>query len=156
MEAIVRDRLSTYLECQGYFADSMFGFRPHLSAQDILLQLKRDIIQPIHLTHNDRAILALDLKGAFDNVKHERILNNLSGTHCGRKTFSYIKDFLSERLALLRIDNEEHGPFKMGTRGTPQGAVLSPLLFNIAMMKLPRALAEVEGIYHAIYADDIT
>ncbi|KAH6924397.1 hypothetical protein HPB50_016668 [Hyalomma asiaticum] len=38
----------------------------------------------------------------------------------------------------------------------PQGAVLSPLLFNIAMMKLPRALAEVEGIYHAIYADDIT
>lgn len=156
METMVRDRLATYLESKGHFADSMFGFRPHLSAQDILLQLKRDIIQPIPSTHNDRAILALDLKGAFDNVKHESILKNLSSVHCGKKIFAYIRDFLSERLAFIRIDNEEHGPFKMGTRGTPQGAVLSPLLFNIAMMKLPQALAVVEGIYHAIYADDIT
>ncbi|XP_077552851.1 uncharacterized protein LOC144167469 [Haemaphysalis longicornis] len=44
----------------------------------------------------------------------------------------------------------------MGTRGTPQGAVLSPLLFNIAMMQLPHKLARVEGIQHALYADDIT
>ncbi|XP_049267378.1 uncharacterized protein LOC125756548 [Rhipicephalus sanguineus] len=44
----------------------------------------------------------------------------------------------------------------MGTRGTPQGAVLSPLLFNIAMMQLPHQLARVEGIHHALYADDIT
>lgn len=156
MEAMVRDRLSPYLESKGYFADTMFGFRPHMSAQDVLLQLNRDIIQPTYSTHNDRAILALDLKGAFDNVKHEIILTNLSHTHCGRKTFAYIRDFLSDRLAILRIDDEEHGPFKMGTRGTPQGAVISPLLFNIAMMNLPQVLAQVEGVHHALYADDVT
>ncbi|XP_037505473.1 uncharacterized protein LOC119381785 [Rhipicephalus sanguineus] len=51
---------------------------------------------------------------------------------------------------------EEYGPYIMGTWGTPQGPVLSPLLFNIAMMRLPNELARVEGTQHAVYADDIT
>ncbi|KAH7946606.1 hypothetical protein HPB52_001850 [Rhipicephalus sanguineus] len=42
------------------------------------------------------------------------------------------------------------------TRGTPEAAVLSPLLFNLAMKNLPCLLREVEGIRHALYADDIT
>ncbi|XP_049271319.1 uncharacterized protein LOC125758317 [Rhipicephalus sanguineus] len=123
---------------------------------DVLLQLHRTIIQPTTMQHNDKAILALDLKGAFDNVKHGSILANLSSTDCGARTFAYISDFLSKRQALLRIEDEEYGPYIMGTRGTPQGAVLSPLLFNIAMMRLPNELARVEGIQHAVYADDIT
>ncbi|XP_049268870.1 uncharacterized protein LOC125757367 [Rhipicephalus sanguineus] len=153
---MVRDRLSPYLESKGFFADTMFGFRPHMSAQDVLLQLHRAVIQPTTMQHNDKAILALDLKGAFDNVKHDSILANLSSTDCGARTFAYIRDFLSKRQALLRIEDEEYGPYIMGTRGTPQGAVLSPLLFNIAMMRLPNKLAQVEGIQHAVYADDIT
>lgn len=156
METMVRDRLSPYLEGKGFFADTMFGFRPHMSAQDVLLQLHRAVIQPITMQHNDKAILALDLKGAFDNVKHSSILANLSSTDCGAKAFAYVRDFLSKRQALLRIEDEEYGPYIMGTRGTPQGAVLSPLLFNIAMMRLPSELARVEGTQHAVYADDIT
>lgn len=156
METMVRDRLSEYLENKNTFADTMFGFRPQKSAQDILLQLHREVIQPVAMPHNDRVVLALDLKGAFDNVKHSAILEHLSETHCGNNTFNYIKDFLSDRTALIRIQNDEYGPYQMGTRGTPQGAVLSPLLFNIAMMHLPARLSEVEGVQHALYADDIT
>ncbi|KAG0423369.1 hypothetical protein HPB47_000844 [Ixodes persulcatus] len=40
--------------------------------------------------------------------------------------------------------------------GVPQGAVLSPMLFNLAMAGLPTRLAEIEGIGFTIYADDIT
>lgn len=36
MDAMVRDRLSDYLENRNTFADTMFGFRPHRSAQDII------------------------------------------------------------------------------------------------------------------------
>lgn len=36
----------------------------------------------------------------------------------------------------------------MGSRGTPQGSVLSPFLFNVAMTGLPEILS--------LYADDIT
>nr|XP_054933957.1 uncharacterized protein LOC129380223 [Dermacentor andersoni] len=153
---MVRDRLSPYMEAKGLFADTMFGFRPYMSAQDVLLQLHRDIIRPTAMRHNDKAILALNLRGAFDNVRHGSILANLSTTDCGHKAFAYVRDFLSKRQALLKIEDEEYGPHTMGTRGTPQGAVLSPLLFNIAMMQLPQQLARVEGIQHALYADDIT
>ncbi|KAG0427528.1 hypothetical protein HPB47_025429 [Ixodes persulcatus] len=45
---------------------------------------------------------------------------------------------------------------QIGGRGTPQGAVLSPLLFNLALLKLPPALAAIPGLHHSMYADDIT
>ncbi|KAH6920682.1 hypothetical protein HPB50_028330 [Hyalomma asiaticum] len=40
--------------------------------------------------------------------------------------------------------------------GSSQGAVLSPLFFDIALMYLPEALRQISGVYHAIYADDVT
>ncbi|KAM7315745.1 hypothetical protein ISCGN_005528 [Ixodes scapularis] len=156
METMVRDRLAGFLENQNVFADTMFGFRQHRSAQDVLLQLDREILNPVECPLNDKAVLALDLQGAFDNVTHEIILHHLSQTNCGPNTFQYIKQFLSDRQSFIRIEDEEHGPYQLGTRGTPQGAVLSPLLFNLAMMKLPAQLAKVEGVQHALYADDIT
>lgn len=152
MEAMVRDRLSEFLENQNVFADTMFGFRPHRSAQDVLLQLDREILNPVEYPLIDKAVLALDLKGAFDNVTHDIILTHISETNCGHNAFQYVRQFLSDRQSYIRIQDEEHGPYQLGTRGTPQGAVLSPLLFNLAMMKLPAQLESVEGIQHALYA----
>lgn len=103
METMVRDRLSSYLEERNTFADSMYGFRPNKSAQDILLQLHHEVLTPIEHPHNDKIILALDLKGAFDNVKHKVILAHLSATNCGDRTFNYIRNFLTDRAACIRI-----------------------------------------------------
>lgn len=130
----------------------MFGFRPHRSAQDVLLQLDREILNPVEYPLIDKAVLALDLKGAFDNVTHDIILTHISETNCGHNAFQYVRQFLSDRQSYIRIQDKEHGPYQLGTRGTPQGAVLSPLLFNLAMMKLPAQLESVEGIQHALYA----
>lgn len=94
MEKIVCTRLSTYIEKQGLFSPTMFCFRAHLSTQDVLLQLKREVIDPPHGEHGDRTILTPDLKGAFDNVKPSKILSNLNSTNCGHKNFLYIQDFL--------------------------------------------------------------
>lgn len=45
---------------------------------------------------------------------------------------------------------------ELGDRGTPQGSVLSPLLFNLALLPLPSLLQKIDGVSHALYADDIT
>ncbi|KAH7969449.1 hypothetical protein HPB52_018293 [Rhipicephalus sanguineus] len=53
----------------------------------------------------------------------------------------------------------ERGQFPTPERyeeGTPQGSVLSPLLFNLALLPLPNLLQQIEGVDHAFYADDIT
>lgn len=38
----------------------------------------------------------------------------------------------------------------------PQGSILSPTLFKVAMAKLPFLLDQIPTIRHALYADDIT
>ncbi|XP_049519020.1 uncharacterized protein LOC125943595 [Dermacentor silvarum] len=61
MEKAVHTRLSAYLEENDLMPHTMFGFRERLSTQDVLLQLKMEVIDPPS-KRNSRAILALDLK----------------------------------------------------------------------------------------------
>lgn len=137
------------------FPDTMFGFREHPSAQDILLQLKAQVIGQCSW-RSVKAILVLDLKGAFENARHENILENLPSLHCGRKTYYYVRNFLKDRTAALRIGDLLSQQIRLGPRGTPQGSDISPLLFSIGLIRLPPLLAEVPGILYELYADDIT
>lgn len=155
MEHFVLIRLQTYLETTGKLPHTMFGFRPHLSTHDILLQLKTDIFEVASKT-TPKGIHALDLKGAFDNVAHASILKNLSDLAIGERMYEYIKDFLTDRQAMIRIGDLQSQIISCGSRGTPQGAVLSPILFNVALINLPTELAKIPDIHHGIYADDIT
>lgn len=154
LEHIILNRLQPHLESVNALADTMFGFRRHLSTQDVLLQIKEEILD--RKSSQAKAILALDLAGAFDNVRHEAILENLSHTNCGARIYNYVKDFLRDRTATIGVGTLRTPEFRMPNRGTPQGSVLSPTLFNIAMRKLPEALSQIAGIRYALYADDIT
>ncbi|XP_077503998.1 uncharacterized protein LOC144114260 [Amblyomma americanum] len=144
------------IEDQELLSTTMFCLRARLSAHDVLLQLNREVIGPLYGSQRDRAIFALYLKGTFDNVKRSKTQENLNTTNCGKRTYRYVKDFLMDRKAYIRTYDSKLGPIEMGTRGTPQGAVMSPLLFYIAMMDLPGRLNAINGVRHGIYADDIT
>ncbi|KAM7285300.1 hypothetical protein ISCGN_032252 [Ixodes scapularis] len=155
LEHIVLNRLQSYIEDHDKLPVTMFGFRSHLSTQDVLLQLKEEVMLPA-TRNSPTAILALDLKGAFDNVKHTAILSQLNTLDCGHRTYQYIKDFLSGRRAILKVGDLATDPVLLGSRGTPQGAVLSPLIFTIALIGLPVLLDSIPGVHHGTYADDIT
>lgn len=154
MEHVALNRFQGYLEESQRMPHTMFGFRPHHSTQDILLQIK-DVLSKANKP-TPKAILALDLRGAFDNVKHEVILQNFNNLGCGERMYAYIRDFLTGRVAVIKVGYVSSQPITIGCKGTPQGAVLSPLLFNIAFINLPRQLDRIPGLHHGIYADDIT
>nr|XP_050028301.1 uncharacterized protein LOC126523929 [Dermacentor andersoni] len=78
-EHMVHDRITQYLEDNGHLPDTMFGFRQHLSTQDVLLQLKEGLLDHLH-NRSKYSIVAVDVKGAFDNVSHDAVLNNLEDT----------------------------------------------------------------------------
>lgn len=154
MEHVIQTRLIEYLEKQDLLPHTMIGFRPHLCTQDIMLQIKHDIVDS--RSKDAKVILGLDLTKAFDNVKHEAILTGLSNLNVGTKTFNYVRNFLSGRTACVKFQSIESSILELGSRGTPQGSVLSPLLFNVAMCALPGQLERIEGLQFSLYADDIT
>lgn len=154
-EHLVYNRLSPHVEDNGYFPDTMYGFRPHLSTQDILLQLKEEVLDDFN-SHSKRSILALDIKGAFDNVSHQAILQGLASTNCGERTFQYFVSFLTQHTATVGIGHRRSDAFKTLPKGTPQGLVVSQILFNLIMKDLPPLLKAIPNLRHAIYADDLT
>ncbi|KAM7303068.1 uncharacterized protein ISCGN_018576 [Ixodes scapularis] len=122
-EHMVHNRLSPYLEENEFLPNTMFGFRPLLSTQDILLQLKEDVIDNLSTQHKS-AILALDVKGAFDNISHSAVLDSLQRTNCGQKTYNFVRDFLTDRTATIGLGNLRTEQIKAPQKGTPQGSWL--------------------------------
>ncbi|KAG0426431.1 hypothetical protein HPB47_026458 [Ixodes persulcatus] len=78
-EEMVEAHKTSQLEEGGHFSSTMYGFRPHLSTQDVLLQLKEEVIDNLS-SRSKSIILALDVKGAFDNVSHGAVRRSLQGT----------------------------------------------------------------------------
>lgn len=94
----------------------------------------------------------LDIEGAFNNISTEVIVSSLSKLGISQNIVRLIKNML-----MSRIIQSESGSSKLEKtvcRGTPQGGVLSPLLWNISLnsilVKLKNLGAEVVA-----YADDL-
>ncbi|XP_037508831.1 uncharacterized protein LOC119385478 [Rhipicephalus sanguineus] len=103
-------------------------------------------------TRDTRVILGLDLEKAFDNIHHSFILDSISNLGLGASFHAFVRSFLEGRSALLKVGDK----MALSNRGTPKGSVISPLLFNIAMVGLSEGLGKIQGIGHTVYVDDIT
>ena len=114
-QMVVKDNMEPKLE--KIFHNDSYGYRPNKSAHQALeLTRKRCWKYPF--------VLDLDIKGFFDNIDHELMIQALE-LHIDTKwEMLYIKRWLvapvQTKDGLLQRD-----------RGTPQGGVISPLLANL-------------------------
>ncbi|XP_077528339.1 uncharacterized protein LOC144139996 [Haemaphysalis longicornis] len=143
LEHILNDRWQRYLESERLYPDTMLGFRERLSTEDAMIQLQHDILDASVRTHDNRAVLGLDLQSACDKVKHSAILAQVSSLGMGRRSYEYIRDFLSERTITIHAGDLQLPPKKLGSTGTPKGSVISPLLFNLVLIGVARRLSEI-------------
>ena len=97
-------------------------------------------------------MVAIDLSGAFDTVHHETLFNDIAelplNSHLTRFLFSY----RSGSQTYVEFHGAKSKLRKM-KQGVPQGAILSPNLFNLYMSKLP---SPPDIIKLVTYADDST
>ncbi|KAG0415872.1 hypothetical protein HPB47_006951 [Ixodes persulcatus] len=81
-------------------------------------------------------------RSAFDKVKYSAILTRVSALGFGALSYACIRDFLTRRMAKLFVGELDLEERELGSVGTPQGSVISPLLFNIVMIKVTKRLEE--------------
>lgn len=94
----------------------------------------------------------LDIEGAFNNILPGAITNAMAELGIAGGLVKFIEQMLLGRFVISTL-----GPSTMRRsvkRGTPQGGVLSPLLWILTMNKLLKGLEE-RRIHVVAYADDV-
>lgn len=100
MERMVLTRLEWYLEHYNIYPEIMAGFRRGRSSIDNVIDLVTYIQQQKSLKRLSAALF-LDVKGAYDNVTHEAILNALEFVGIGGQLFRWLRSYLSMRAFLF-------------------------------------------------------
>ena len=102
------------------FLRNSYGYRPHKSAHHATHSLK------LNLQFKGYGyIVEADIKGFFDNMNHDWLMEMLSQRIEDKALLNLINQWLK-----ARIKTPEDG-FIKPTSGTPQGGVISPVLANI-------------------------
>jgi RNA-directed DNA polymerase len=122
------------------FLSGSYGFRPGLGCKDALREVERLLKSGyIH-------VVDADLKAYFDSIPHDLLMKDVRSRIADGRILDLIEMFLKQGvLEDLRLWTPE--------RGTPQGAVISPLLANLFLHSVDMDM-EKAGYRMVRYADD--
>lgn len=122
------------------FASESYGFRPGRGAKDALRRVWE------WLTEGYTYVVDADLESYYDTIPQEQLLKRVAEQVADGKVLELIGKYLHQEVM-------ESAKRWTPERGTPQGAVLSPLLSNIYLNNLDHLMAE-KGYRMVRYADD--
>ena len=122
------------------FRPASYGFRPGRGCKDAL----REVAQLIADGHT--FVVDADFASYFDTIPHGRLMQRVEERVSDGRVLALLRDWLNQDT--LR-GLERWTP----TTGTPQGAVISPLLANIYLHPLDELMA-TRGYRMVRYADD--
>jgi len=123
------------------FAEHSYGFRPGRGAKDALRRVDQLLKQGKHW------VVDADLKGYFDSIPQDKLMEAVTEHLADGALLELIEKFLKQGVM------ETGKGWSPTETGTPQGAVLSPLLANIYLSSLDHLMAQ-EGWEMVRYADD--
>ena len=132
------------------FEDSSYGYRPCRSAGDAVKSIKEK------LQNGKTEVFDADLSAYFDTIPHKELMFLVAQRISDKNVLHLIKMWLKAPI----FENNRYSGGKKNKFGTPQGGVLSPLLANIYLHLLDKAISRLNGIFkrHGIeivrYADD--
>ena len=123
------------------FAEHSYGFRPGRGCKDALRR-----VQAL-LDEGGTWIVDADLKGYFDTIPKDRLMGRVEERIADSRVLALVRSYLDQGVM------EELTLHEPTERGTPQGAVISPLLANIYLDPLDHLMA-LAGFQMVRYADD--
>ena len=150
MERVILWQIQDHNFIEYPLSDNQHAFRGGRSTETALT----DLVERIEgaFSRKEYAIgVFLDIQGAFDNVTAKAIVEGMKGKHLPDNLIKWYHHYVTNRSMNVNHNGVEITRYL--TRGTPQGGVLSPVMWNLVFEKL-LSLFE-EGRVKAVgFADD--
>lgn len=141
-QQVVKVLLEPKLE--GVFHAHSYGYRPYKDAHQATRRCREQCF-------GKSWVIDLDIKGYFDNIPHDKMLQCLMHLNTPKWMMMYIERWLQAPM------QEADGSLTKRNSGTPQGGVISPLLANLYLHYSFDKWMELKypSITFERYADDI-
>jgi RNA-directed DNA polymerase len=123
------------------FAEHSYGFRPGRGAKDALRRVQQ------LLDAGKTWVVDADIKGYFDHIPQDQLLARVAEHVSDGKVLELLQRFLEQGVM------ESGQGWSPTEKGTPQGAVISPLLASLDLNPLDHQMAG-QGRDMVRYADD--
>jgi len=122
------------------FAEQSYGFRPGRGCKDALRRVEE------LLRNGYTWVVDADIKSYFDSIPHDKLMKEVEEQIADGRILEMIEGYLKQGI----MDGLKEWEAE---KGTPQGAVISPLLANIYLSKIDHEMARL-GHEMVRYADD--
>jgi RNA-directed DNA polymerase len=142
-ERVVQTALRNVIEpiFEHTFAEHSYGFRPGRGAKDALRRVDQ------LLKAGNVWVVDADLKGYFDSIPQDKLIEAVAEHIADGAVLELIRKMLQQGVM------ESGKGWQPTETGTPQGAVISPLLANLYLNPLDHQMAR-QGREMVRYADD--
>lgn len=141
-DRVVQRSLQSVLEpiFEAEFAETSYGFRPGRSCHDALTKTIE------HLDAGYTWVVDADIERFFDTLDHEILMERVRERVADGRVLSLVESYLRQEVmeGMAQWTPE---------RGSPQGAVISPLLSNVYLNAFDHHMAR-QGYRLVRYADD--
>ncbi|GFX47083.1 RNA-directed DNA polymerase from mobile element jockey [Trichonephila clavipes] len=134
-EKILLSRIQAFSDSNQIIPDFQHGFRKKTSTCHQLLRATNSIIDGFN-NHRTTGGIFLDVEKAFDRVWHNGLIFKLIQVNLPPYLIKIIYEYLSNRTFQLKI-NSIHSRIGSIQAGTPQGSILSPLLYSLYTYDFP-------------------
>lgn len=153
IERIVCDQLTEYLEEHNLLPTTQSGFRGRHGTATALTKVTDDIIAASDKGMGTILVL-LDFSRAFDCLNPELLLAKMTYYGAAESSRKWFQSFLTNRKQYIEVDTGAvilKSDTRELDRGTPQGSILSPLLFILYTADL---VTYIKHCKTHLYADD--
>jgi len=129
MEKLVSNRFTWYLEKNKILNNAQTGFRKGRSTVDQIVKLQ-DVIHRYNKNKGFTLGVFLDFEKAYDMMWRTGLLVKLKKIGINGNMFSFISSFIRNRSMQVQVGTKL-SETKTLENGTPQGSILSPILFLV-------------------------